>query len=35
MNGADSEVMERLLGRGYEKIDSPEGEDVVILNKNR
>jgi len=33
MNGADSEVMERLLEReGYRKIDSPEGADVIILN---
>ena len=35
MNDADSEVMERLLEReGYGKIDSPEGADVIILNKN-
>jgi len=35
MNEADSEVMERLLEReGYRKIDSPEGADVIILNKN-
>jgi len=33
MNGADSEVMERLLEReGYGKIDYPEGADVIILN---
>ena len=35
MNDADSEVMERLLERdGYGKIDSPEGVDVIILNKD-
>ena len=35
MNGAHSEVMERFLEReGYRKIYSPEGMDVVILNKN-
>jgi len=35
MNDADSEVMERLLERkGYRKIGSPEGADVIILNKN-
>ena len=35
MNGADSEVMERLLEKeGYRKIDSPEGADVIILKKN-
>ena len=34
MNDADSEVMERLLEReGYGKINSPEGADVMILNK--
>ena len=34
MNEAHSEVMERLLEReGYGKIDSPEGADVMILNK--
>jgi len=33
MNGADSEVMERLLEReGYRKIDAPEGADVIIIN---
>jgi len=35
MNDADSEVMERLLEReGYKKRASPEGADVIILNKN-
>ena len=35
MNDADSEVMERLLEReGYRKIGSPEGADVIILNKD-
>lgn len=35
MNDADSEVIGRLLEReGYAKIDSPEGADVIILNKN-
>jgi len=35
MNGADSEVMERLLEReGYSKIDSPEGADAIILKNN-
>jgi len=34
MNEADSEVMERLLGReGYKKIDSPEGADVITLKE--
>lgn len=34
MNDADSEVMGRLLEReGYGKINSPEGADVMILNK--
>jgi len=33
MNGADSEVMERLLEReGYAKVDSPEVADVIIVN---
>ncbi len=33
MNGADSEVMERLLEReGYRKIDSPDAADVIIIN---
>ena len=33
MNDADSEVIERLLERkGYGKIESPEGADVIILN---
>lgn len=31
MNDVDSEVMERLLEKkGYRKIDSPEGADVII-----
>jgi len=35
MNDADSEVMERLLEReGYGKLGSPEGVDVIILNRN-
>lgn len=35
MNDADSEVMKRLLEReGCGKVDSPEGVDVIILNKN-
>jgi len=35
MNDVDSEVMERTLERkGYRKIDSPEGADVIILKKN-
>jgi len=35
MNGADSEVMGRLLEReGYGKIDSPERADVIIFEKN-
>jgi len=35
MNGADSEVMRRLLEReGYRKIDFPEGVDVIILKEN-
>jgi len=34
MNDAGSEVMERLLEKeGYRKIDSPEGADVIILNR--
>jgi len=35
MNGADSEVMGRLLERdGYRKIDSSEGVGVIILENN-
>jgi len=35
MNDADSEVMESFLERkGYRKINSPEGADVIILNNN-
>ncbi|MGH7532924.1 MAG: tRNA (N6-isopentenyl adenosine(37)-C2)-methylthiotransferase MiaB, partial [Gemmatimonadales bacterium] len=33
MNVADSELMVGVLGRaGYERVDSPEGADVLLVN---